>query len=44
MDIRKLVCIQKEINREKELYKRPNCVLQALPLIVRRKLTFTLTF
>jgi len=26
----KLVCIQNEIKREKELYKKLNCVLQVL--------------
>jgi len=33
VDIRKLVCIHNEIKREKELYKRPSCVLQVLPLL-----------
>ena len=32
-DIRKLVCIQNEIKREKQLYKRTNCALQVLPLL-----------
>jgi len=32
IDVRKLVFIQIEIKREKELYKRPNCFLQSLQL------------
>ena len=31
--IRMLVCIQNEIKDEKQLYKRPNCVLQVLSLL-----------
>jgi len=32
-DIHKLVCIQNEIKHEKELHKRPNCIMQVLPLL-----------
>jgi len=28
-----IVCAQNEIKREKELYKRPNCVLQAVAIL-----------
>ena len=44
INILKLACIQNEIKRKKELYRRPDCILQIMPLIliVHRKLTFTL--
>jgi len=32
IDMQKLLRIQNEIKCEKEVYKRPNCTLQVLPL------------
>jgi len=42
MDIRKLVCIQNEIKRKKELYKLRPANSATITFIVRKKLTFTL--
>ena len=41
MDIRKLVCIQNEIKRKKELYKLRPASSATITFVVRKKLTFT---